>query len=1421
MVDCDDNAWGPTVSPNCRGGFDFTLIFEDTVLAIIPGAVIILIAVAWLYRSRQHRRQVRSHSGFWSKAILITISSLLQLAFLVLWAVKLPRPSHTALPAAIIELTATVILGLVSYTDHFKTLQPSTLLCLYLPLDILLGIPHVRTLWLMQLQFPLAPVLTACLPAKMIWLVLEARQKQILLEEHEDVTEEEVAGVLSQCVFGWLLPFIIRGSRKDILSRDLLHLDTELRSLRVHDMFKVNWRPIAESENHNILAWCLLKTFRWQLLRAVLPRLALLAFTVLQPIIIERLVDYVGTSDDIHERATGLGLIAAVALVYGGTALCTALYYHSIYRFVAMIRGALVSATYEAALECRSSAVDGSSTLTLISADVDTIVFGLIEIHELWASCIQIGLVMWLLSRQVHWGAAAPLILSLGCVGASLLLFSRLGQNQKRWNESIQVRLGATSEVLAQMREIKFMGLTNFFTEYIQNLRAKELQASQKMRRLLVGIVVISRITMTMAPVITFIIYAAPSKGNLLPARAFSSLTMIGLLSEPINVLVQAVPGFAGSLGCLSRIQGFLTSNRSKTANAESLSHEKVVQKDLEFALYVNDASFGWKLDTPVLRDLSIKIPHGWSVAITGPVACGKTTLLKGILGESSSSSGAVDINIRSVGYCDQSPWMLNTSIRDNITGLSVPDMTRYKRVLQVCDLEEDIASLPEGEQTLVGSNGIKLSHGQKQRISLARTLMQKASLILVDDLLSGLDKKNKAKVFRNAFGPNGFLKQEGTTFLLVLTEAHFLHFFDHVIVLSDTGTISQQGLVKQPERDAAVQMEQQTSKSDCQVSPTATGANEDEREQVQEEPEGPLPVAALPASWKAGDWSLYGYYVAATGKVNTSVYLIQVAALAVLYNFSSIWLGWWSSKNAAGHDTSLAKYLSVYACFGILTLLLSGLASWQLFVRMVSQSALYFHSVILQSTMRAPLSFFSNTDVGTLMNHFSEDMQLFDMTLPLAALNTTAFAAISGVQLVVICVSAHWIAATIPACLLAIYLIQRLYLRTSRQVRLLDIELRAPLYRHFLESLRGLVTIRCFRWQESLTNKHYALLDDSQQAVYMLFCIQRWLTVVLDLLVAGMAILLAVFAVTLRHSMSAGAVGLAISNITTFNSNLANVVQAWTKLETSLGALVRSRTFKDKTPVEEGTDRLPALPTGWPLKGEIRIESLVASYSPSSPDTLKSISLVIQAGQKVGICGRTGSGKSSLIFSLYRGMHIKSGRVVIDGIDLATVPPEEIRSRINTITQNPLLIPGSVRFNLDFRGHQNDVQILSACRRVGLDEYLLAHGGLDAELSSLALSPGQTQLFCLARALLQPKKILILDEVTSNVDHKTDLQMRKVIEQEFQGCTIITIAHRLDFIANYDRIVVLEQGQLVEWDSPQALLSRPSHFASLSSVRV
>jgi ABC-type multidrug transport system fused ATPase/permease subunit len=222
---------------------------------------------------------------------------------------------------------------------------------------------------------------------------------------------------------------------------------------------------------------------------------------------------------------------------------------------------------------------------------------------------------------------------------------------------------------------------------------------------------------MTLAPVVTFIIYAAPSNGSLLPPRAFSSLTMIGLLSEPINLLVQAAPGFAGSLGCLDRIQKFMASSHPVSVVSGPSSSETIQLKDPELSLQMHKASFGWKAGHPVLRELSIKIPPRWSVAITGPVACGKSTLLKGILGETPWSSGRIDTYGRSIGYCDQSPWMLNATVRENICGEALPDLARYKRVLHACDLEEDLASLPEGEQTVVGSNAIKLSHGQKQRI--------------------------------------------------------------------------------------------------------------------------------------------------------------------------------------------------------------------------------------------------------------------------------------------------------------------------------------------------------------------------------------------------------------------------------------------------------------------------------------------------------------------------------------------------------------------------------------------------------------------------------------------------------------------------------------------------------------------------------
>ncbi|KGO43424.1 ABC transporter, integral membrane type 1 [Penicillium expansum] len=1425
---CNDNSFGPIVRPSCRGGFDFTLLFENAILTILPCSLIIVLGLGRLFNLRNSPRKVGNQASFAYKAVAICLLALFQLTLLIVWVYQRLHGDRVTIPAATVELVATIVLALLSHAEHLKNVRPSTILTLYLPLVVTLDIARDRTLWLMHLHLPIAVLFTVCLALKVAWVVLEAREKRnIILDKYSDINSEESAGILKRSFFGWLLPYIIHGAKREIAVEDLVELDGNLRSRYLHEAFQREWHrgkspALVDPRKPNQLALSLLKIFKWRLLAGVLPRIGLLVFTIFQPIVIQKLIDYVSATHLPMGDATGVGLIGAVLLVYGGTALCTGVYYHTMYRLVVMIRGALISAIYEGALASHGSNENASSTLTLISADCDTIVLGLVDFHEVWASFAQIGVIMWLLARQVQWGAAAPLVLSLACVFASVLLFGRLSLYQKDWNAAIQVRLAATADMLGQMREVKFLGLSGFFTAFIQGLRVKELCISHKLRTLLVCITVIALTPMTLAPVITFIIFVAPkSTGSLVPSTAFSSLTMLSLLSQPINLLVQTAPGIAGALGCLDRIQIFLAVTRKKTNDPSdstqigSFSDESELQPMktlnvntaplMEYVLHMSNSNLGWKKDSFVVRDLCISVSPGQSVAITGPVAGGKTTILKGILGETISAQGLIDCHGSSIAYCDQVPWLMNATIRQNIAGDHVSGLQRYKKVIKACQLEEDFMNLPDGEQTLVGSNGMKLSHGQKQRISLARTLMKRVDLALIDDVLSGLDKRTKTNVFHRVFGPHGLLKEDGSSCLLVTHDQTFLSSFDKVVALNSDGTIDHQGPI-----------ENHQSNEQCSGTSKEPSSNFRDVSDIQIQPNQQIVSTPSQDRQNGSDWTLYKYYANVCGNWNSLMYLAITVVLAFAYNFSSLWLDWWSSADSGTKESTTVKYLTVYSILGATTLGLIAVASWQLIVRMVSKSALQLHLLVLQQTMRAPVSFFASTDTGVMMNRFSEDMQLFDMGLPMAALNTTIFFNISVIQLIIVCASTRWMATMIPFCIGALYLLQSLYLRTSRQVRIIDIELRAPLYTQFLETLSGLVTIRCFKWQEAFSAHHEGLLDTSQRAFYMLYTIQRWLNLVLDLLVMGLAVMLAVFAVALHGKMSPGSVGLAITNITTFNYNLVSVIQAWTKVEMSLGALVRTREFLKNTPAEPGVDTVADLPPRWPERGEIAIENLVASHGADSPITIKNVSLTIKSSQKVGICGRTGSGKSSLVFSLCRGMHSHSGRILIDGIDLATVPPEEIRSRISTITQDPLLVKGTVRFNLNLSRSHTDAALLSACEMVGLGEFIQAHGGIDTDLSTLALSPGQKQLFCLARLLLNPAQIIILDEITSNVDNETDLKMREIIDKNFQRQTIISIAHRLDSILSYDKIAVLDKGKLLEFDSPDVLLSQKSHFADL-----
>jgi ATP-binding cassette, subfamily C (CFTR/MRP), member 1 len=455
--------------------------------------------------------------------------------------------------------------------------------------------------------------------------------------------------------------------------------------------------------------------------------------------------------------------------------------------------------------------------------------------------------------------------------------------------------------------------------------------------------------------------------------------------------------------------------------------------------------------------------------------------------------------------------------------------------------------------------------------------------------------------------------------------------------------------------------------------------------------------------------------------------------------------------------------------------------------------------------------------------------MTLIDNDLPYAVTDFLLSLSTGIMSAVLMCVSARYFAATMPPVFLFMWMLQKFYLRTSRQMRILDLEAKSPLFSQFLESLSGLVTIRAFGWASRFEEQNLVLLDASQKPFYLLFCIQRWLGLALDLAVTVLGVILMVMIVKLRSDLGAGYVGLAVLNVITFSQSLSQIIRNWTELETSIGAIARVRQFVDTTANENRPEETQPLPESindngalsWPPRGAIEFRNVSASYNTNSGGNnkliLRSLSISIRAGEKIGLCGRSGSGKSSLLATLFRMLEIEpASSIAIDGVDITKVPRQDLRAALNAIPQEPFITRGSVRTNADPLGTHTSEQIAEALHSVELWDLVQGKGGLDTTLDSNFFSHGQRQLFSLARALLRGSKVIVLDEVTSNVDVVSDALMQRVIREKFSDCTILAVAHRLDTIMDFDRVALMHEGQVVELDSPQALMSRDSAFKEL-----
>ncbi|KAK0370729.1 ABC transporter [Colletotrichum limetticola] len=1394
-----DNSLGPWAGELCRGGFDFTLFFEEAILAVPLQSLLLLLLPTCALRLARSDVKVVPSILRWLKASASISLAALNFALLILW---ITTPSTTithtraTIPTAILSLIASIGLGLLSWLAHQRI----------------------------------------------------NREAQDPSSEHKGYSREVTSGTFNRSVFFWLTSLFINGYRNILQLDDLYPLDPKLASEPLYRKLAGAWDQVPDKTVPGALFSTWLRAFAGPLAAAIVPKLFQIAFNYAQPFLIDEAIRLASQAQQQPYNNHGFGLIGAYVIVYTGIAVSTGQYDWRNQRAASMTRGSTTALVYRKALrlDLTSPDVSPSAALTLVGTDSETISQGIMQLHEVWSGLLEIGIGIYLIYRQLGAACAMPVALVFVVLLATAFLAFPTGKASAEWIKASQDRVSTTSKTLGNIKWLKISGLNDVAFSVIQKLRTIELEVSKRFRVLL-GISMMFLIcTPIWSPILTFSTFvatAARTGDTLTIQKAFTAYSLLILVNQPLVGIVMGLPLLASALASFQRIQDFLNGKErvdarlasegvkiagagksvTESPKAAGLGPDVELSDMHESELPVADlplsviasvkGTFSWSDDSKPVIDID-----NWNVRrraftlVLGPVGCGKSTLLKCLLGELSSFKGTISTNFSGVTYCGQTAWIPNDSVRNIITGHAAFDPAWYYIVIKACALEQDIASWPNGDSTVAGTKGISMSGGQKHRLAIARALYARQELLVLDDVFSGLDSSTEDIVFSNLFSNNGLLRHTDTTVILASSDSRRVPFADDVILLDDEGRIKDNEAVTKVDRQPSSSSKHAgTSDSESVKVPPITITND----------KPPATVLGLledqaDSARQLGDWGMYGFYARAAGWFSLSTFAGAMIVFAFCDSFPDIWLKWWAESNEQRPNQDLGKWLGVYAALGVGSVASVLFGMWQLFIVIINKSGVYFHGVLLDTTSRAPMAFHSSVDSGITVNRFSQDLQLIDMELPAAALGLAVGVAFGVARFIVMSVSSRYMAAILPFLIPTFYAIQHFYLRTSRQMRLLDIEHKAPLYSQLIETLEGLATIRAFRWEDNFEKVNLRRLDDSQRPKYLLACLQSWLTFSVDMVIAVIAVILIVLVTTLREQIGPGFIGVALTNVLAFSGCVKAIITSWVMLEVSLGAVARVRNFSLTTASENNSPVQRAEPEGeWPSRGAVELRKVTASYA-SSGTVLKDVNISIEPGQKVAICGRTGSGKSSLILCLLRMMDLDSGTITIDNVDIATLPHEYVRSKIVAVPQESYIFDGTVRLNLDPGQTASDEDITAVLKRVQLWEKVEERGGLDAVIDDKFFSQGEAQLLVFARAMLRKGRVLVLDEITSSLDDESSRIIDEVLRSWFRDWTIIAIAHKLESILDFDRVAVVDSGVVAEYGEPRQLLGSESSFKAL-----
>ncbi|KAJ9296060.1 hypothetical protein DTO271G3_5635 [Paecilomyces variotii] len=1093
--------------------------------------------------------------------------------------------------------------------------------------------------------------------------------------------------------------------------------------------------------------------------------------------------------------------------------------------------------------------------ITLMSVDADRINTASGMFHLIWTSPISIILTLIMLLVNIGYSALSGYALLAISIPLLTYAIRTLVQRRKRINKLTDQRVSLTQEILQAVRFVKFFGWEKSFLRRLGEIRKREIHSIQILLAIRNAIQCVSMTLPIFASMLSFITYAL-SGHSLTAAPIFSSLALFNSLRMPLNMLPLVIGQVTDAWTAFARIQEFLLAEEQK----EDIKWEKGIPNAIE----VNNASFTWErvptsdseskpstaskpagrmaeeeqlgenekgaddsasektVGAPFqLTDLTFTVGRNELLAVIGTVGCGKTSLLSALAGDMRMTAGEVKLGA-SRAFCPQYAWIQNATVKNNILFGKECEKEWYNKVIDACALQSDIEMFPAGDQTEIGERGITVSGGQKQRLNIARAIYFDADIILMDDPLSAVDAHVGRHIMDNAIC--GLLKEKCR--VLATHQLHVLSRCDRIILIEE-GRINAVDTFDNLMRDnpffkklmSTTAQEEKTKKLD---KPNEDTDIEDDKPKTASDNAKPAEQGALMQQEERAvgtvSWDIWKAYMAASGSWIGWFFVVLTLVLTNCANIlASLWLSYWTSDK---YNLSTGQYIGIYAGLGG-----AQAALVYIFSTITSTCGTNSSKTMLQRAMtkvlRAPMAFFDTTPLGRITNRFSKDVHVMDNEL------TDAMRIYSLTITMIISVM---FAIALGPLLIVFFVASNYYRASARDMKRHEAVLRSVVFSRFGEAISGTACIRAYGLQDQFAQRLRESIDDMNGAYFLTFSNQRWLSIRLDAVGNTMVLVCGILVVTSRFDVSPSISGLVLSYILSIVGMLQFTIRQLAEVENDMNSTERLHYYGTELD-EEPPLHLAEVEPSWPREGRITFTDVRMRYRQGLPLVLQGLNMDIRGGERIGIVGRTGAGKSSIMSALFRLTELSGGSIKVDGIDIATVGLHDLRSRLAIIPQDPTLFRGTVRSNLDPFNEHADLELWSALRKadlVGTDAQGQTASNDALAISSAIKSPrqgshrihldtpvdeeglnfslGQRQLMALARALVRDSRIIVCDEATSSVDFETDQKIQRTMAYGFKGKTLLCIAHRLRTIIGYDRICVMDQGRIAEMDEPLKL---------------